>query len=33
VERQLDSLAGVGIPDARIYVDKKTGAPPSTARA
>ena len=25
MERQLDSLAGVGSPDARIYIAKKTG--------
>ncbi len=26
LERQLDALAAVGIPDARIFTDKKTGA-------
>jgi DNA invertase Pin-like site-specific DNA recombinase len=26
LERQLDALASAGIPDAQIYVDKKTGA-------
>jgi DNA invertase Pin-like site-specific DNA recombinase len=26
LERQLDALAAVGIPDERIYVDRKTGA-------
>jgi DNA invertase Pin-like site-specific DNA recombinase len=25
LERQLDALAAVGLPDERIYVDKKTG--------
>jgi DNA invertase Pin-like site-specific DNA recombinase len=26
LERQLDALANTGLPDERIYVDKKTGA-------
>jgi DNA invertase Pin-like site-specific DNA recombinase len=26
LERQLDALAAVGLPDERIYIDKKTGA-------
>ena len=30
LDRQVDALTAVGIPGERIYLDRKSGAPPQT---